>query len=300
MTSGVTTGVTSGVSTATTVQQALVIGTRALASAEIEGAGRDARLLMAHVLGIASDRLTLVLPDAISPEAQAAFDATIARRVAREPVSHILGRRAFYGREFQVNADVLDPRPETEILIQEALTQPFASVLDLGTGSGAILLTLLAENPISKGLGTDLSEAALAVARQNCAALGLTKQARFQQAHWWQGVEGSFDLIVSNPPYIAASEMPALSPELAYEPRMALTDEADGLTAYRAIVAEARAHLAPRGRILLEIGPTQGATVSDLLLAQGFKAVRVIADLDGRDRVVRAQLPNPHPRNAGK
>ena len=273
-----TTGVTSSVSTATTVQQALVIGTRALASAEIEGAGRDARLLMAHVLGIASDRLTLVLPDAISPEAQAAF----------------------YGREFQVNADVLDPRPETEILIQEALTQPFASVLDLGTGSGAILLTLLAENPISKGLGTDLSEAALAVARQNCAALGLTKQARFQQAHWWQGVEGSFDLIVSNPPYIAASEMPALSPELAYEPRMALTDEADGVTAYRAIVAEARAHLAPRGRILLEIGPTQGATVSDLLLAQGFKAVRVIADLDGRDRVVRAQLPNPHPRNAGK
>ncbi len=273
-----TTGVTSSVSTATTVQQALVIGTRTLASAEIEGAGRDARLLMAHVLGIASDRLTLVLPDAISPEAQAAF----------------------YGREFQVNADVLDPRPETEILIQEALTQPFASVLDLGTGSGAILLTLLAENPISKGLGTDLSEAALAVARQNCAALGLTKQARFQQAHWWQGVEGSFDLIVSNPPYIAASEMPALSPELAYEPRMALTDEADGVTAYRAIVAEARAHLAPRGRILLEIGPTQGATVSDLLLAQGFKAVRVIADLDGRDRVVRAQLPNPHPRNAGK
>jgi len=296
----VTSSVTSGVSTATTVQQALVIGTRTLARAEIDGAGRDARLLMAHVLGIALDRLTLVLPDAISPEAHAAFDAAIARRVAREPVSHILGRRAFYGREFLVSADVLDPRPETEILIQEALTQPFASALDLGTGSGAILLTLLAECPISKGIGTDLSEAALAAARQNCAALGLGNRARFQLANWWQGVEGTFDLIVSNPPYIAASEMPDLSPELAYEPRMALTDEADGLTAYRAIVAEARAHLAPRGRILLEIGPTQGAAVSDLLLAQGFKAVRVIADLDGRDRVVCGQGPNPHPRNVGK
>ena len=290
----------SGATSATTVQQALVIGTRALAAAEIDGASRDARLLMADVLGIASDRLTLVLPDAISPETQAAFDAAIARRVAREPVSHILGRRAFYGRVFQVSRDVLDPRPETEILIQEALTQPFVSVLDLGTGSGAILLTLLAENPLAKGLGTDVSEAALAVARRNCEVLGLTKQARFQQANWWQGIEGGFDLIVSNPPYIAASEMPALSPELAYEPRMALTDEADGMTAYRAIVAEARAHLAPRGRILLEIGPTQGAAVSDLLLAQGFKAVRVIADLDGRDRVVCGQGPNPHPRNLGK
>jgi len=292
--------VISGATSATTVQQALVIGTRALAAAEIDGASRDARLLMADVLGIASDRLTLVLPDAISPETQAAFDAAIARRVAREPVSHILGRRAFYGRVFQVSRDVLDPRPETEILIQEALTQPFVSVLDLGTGSGAILLTLLAENPLAKGLGTDVSEAALAVARRNCEVLGLTKQARFQQANWWQGIEGGFDLIVSNPPYIAASEMPALSPELAYEPRMALTDEADGMTAYRAIVAEARAHLAPRGRILLEIGPTQGAAVSDLLLAQGFKAVRVIADLDGRDRVVCGQGPNPHPRNLGK
>ena len=294
-----TSGETSGAITAVTVQQALVFGTRTLATAEIDGAGRDARLLMAHVLEIASDRLTLVLPDAISPEAQAAFEAAIARRVAREPVSHILGRRAFYGRVFQVTRDVLDPRPETEILIQEALTRPFTSVLDLGTGSGAILLTLLAENPLSKGLGSDLSEAALAVAQANCVTLGLGKQARFQQANWWDGLNGDFDLIVSNPPYIAAAEMPDLSPELAYEPRMALTDEADGLTAYRAIVAEARAHLVPRGRILLEIGPTQGAAVSDLLLAQGFKAVRVVADLDGRDRVVRGQVPNPHPRNIG-
>ncbi|WP_066701667.1 peptide chain release factor N(5)-glutamine methyltransferase [Celeribacter ethanolicus] len=283
-----------------TVQTALIKGTKRLAEAGIEGGARDARLLMAHVLGFAPSRLTLVMPDAISEADEAAFDAAIARRVNREPVSHILGHREFYGRSFKVSSDVLDPRPETEILIAEALARPFNSVLDLGTGSGAILLTLLAEQILAKGLGTDLSEPALKVARENADALGLTGRARFQQANWWDGIDGEFELIVSNPPYIALSEMPSLAPELAHEPRMALTDEADGLTAYRAIARGARAHLAPRGRLIVEIGPTQGAAVSELFLAQGLKGVRVIADLDGRDRVVRAQAPNPHPRNRGK
>lgn len=283
-----------------TVQTALIKGTKRLAEAGIEGGARDARLLMAHVLGLAPSRLTLVMPDAISEADEAAFDAAIARRVNREPVSHILGHREFYGRSFKVSSDVLDPRPETEILIAEALARPFNSVLDLGTGSGAILLTLLAEQILAKGLGTDLSEPALKVARENADALGLTGRARFQQANWWDGIDGEFELIVSNPPYIALSEMPSLAPELAHEPRMALTDEADGLTAYRAIARGARTHLAPRGRLIAEIGPTQGAAVSELFLAQGLKGVRVIADLDGRDRVVRAQAPNPHPRNRGK
>lgn len=283
-----------------TVQQALVAGTRVLTAAGIDGAPRDARLLMAYVLGIEAGRVTLVAPDVISNAQRADFDAAIARRAAREPVSHILGHRMFYGRDFIVTRDVLDPRPETEILIEKALERPFASVLDLGTGSGAILLTLLAEQPLAKGLGTDKSDAALAVAADNAARLGMSKRARFAQSDWFADVEGQFDLIVSNPPYIAASEMPDLSPELAHEPRMALTDEADGLTAYRAIATGARAHLAARGRILVEIGPTQGAAVSDMFLDQGFKGVRVLADLDGRDRVVCAQLPNPHPRNAGK
>ncbi|WP_434287411.1 peptide chain release factor N(5)-glutamine methyltransferase [Celeribacter sp. SCSIO 80788] len=283
-----------------TVQTALIKGTKRLAEAGIEGGARDARLLMAHVLGLVPSRLTLVMPDAISEAHEAAFAVAIDRRVNREPVSHILGHREFYGRSFKVSADVLDPRPETEILIAEALARPFNSVLDLGTGSGAILLTLLAEQILAKGLGSDLSEAALSVARENAEGLGLTGRARFQQADWWDGIDGEFELIVSNPPYIALSEMPSLAPELAHEPRMALTDEADGLTAYRAIAKGARAHLAPRGRLIVEIGPTQGAAVSELFLAQGLKGVRVIADLDGRDRVVRAQAPNPHPRNAGK
>lgn len=283
-----------------TVQSVLIAGTKRLSEAGIEGGARDARLLMAHVLGLEPSRLTLVMPDPIDAEQAAAFETAIDRRVNREPVSHILGYRAFYGRRFKVSSDVLDPRPETEILISEALARPFNSVLDLGTGSGAILLTLLAEQVLAKGLGTDLSEAALGVAKENAETLGLSSRARFQKANWWDGIEGEFELIVSNPPYIALDEMPSLAPELAHEPRMALTDEADGLSAYRAIAKGARAHLAPRGRLMVEIGPTQGAAVADLFLAEGLKGVRVIADLDGRDRVVRGQAPNAHPRNAGK
>jgi release factor glutamine methyltransferase len=282
------------------VQTALIAGTKRLNEAGIEGAPRDARLLMAHVLGIAPGRLTLVLPDAITAEQAQGFEQAIERRAKREPVSHILGYREFYGRRFSVSADVLDPRPETEVLIAEALSKPFSSVLDLGVGSGAILLTLLAEQVLAKGMGTDVSEAALAVARGNADALGLSSRARFQQADWWDGVEGQFDLITSNPPYIAAEEMAALSPELAHEPRVALTDEADGLSCYRIIAAQVRAFLAPRGRVLVEIGPTQGAAVSALFLEHGLKAVRVLSDFDGRDRVVCAQAPNPHPRNSGK
>ncbi|MCA0043696.1 peptide chain release factor N(5)-glutamine methyltransferase [Celeribacter litoreus] len=283
-----------------TVQAALIAGTKVLAEAGIDGAPRDARLLMAHVFGIEPGRLTLVMPDPISVENVGAFNDAIARRATREPVSHILGFREFYGRRFKVTGDVLDPRPETEILISEALERPFRSVLDLGTGSGAILVTLLAEQALAKGMGTDISEAALAVARENADALGVGPRARFVPSDWWNAIEGEFDLIVSNPPYIALSEMPDLTPELGYEPRMALTDEADGLTAYRAIAEKARHFLAPRGRLIVEIGPTQGAAVADLFLEQGLKGVRVISDLDGRDRVVRAQVPNAHPRNDGK
>lgn len=277
---------------AITVQSALILATRKLTLAGIEGASRDARLLMAHVLQLDPSRITLVAPDPLEDDACSAFEACIARRVAREPVSHIIGRRMFYGRDFIVSSEVLDPRPETEILIAEALKRPFSSVLDLGVGSGAILLTLLAEQPLAKGQGSDLSNAALKVAKANADHLGLSQRARFTQSDWFDAISGTFDLIVSNPPYIALDEMPSLVPELAHEPRIALTDEADGLVAYRTLSAQARHHLAPRGRLLFEIGPTQGQAVADMLMAQGFKGVRIVADLDGRDRVVCGVAPN--------
>jgi release factor glutamine methyltransferase len=262
------------------------MASRQLEAAGIQGAARDARLIMAHVLQVDPSRITLLAPDPISAEVLARFIACLARREAREPVSHILGRRQFYGREFHVTPAVLDPRPETETLVYEALQRPFASVLDMGTGSGAIVLTLLAENPLAKGQGSDLSAEALMIAKHNANQLHLSKRVQFVQSDWFEHIDGSFDLIVSNPPYIALDEMPALEPELSHEPRLALTDEADGLTAYRQIVTHAKAHLNPNGRLMFEIGSTQGAAVADMLLQAEFKAVRVIADMDGRDRVV--------------
>ncbi|TNF18820.1 MAG: peptide chain release factor N(5)-glutamine methyltransferase [Rhodobacteraceae bacterium] len=267
----------------------LARGTRVLKGVGIDGAGRDARRLLAHALGVEAGRLTLVLPEEVESTAAARFEALIARRAAREPVSHLTGRRAFYGREFEVTRDVLDPRPETETLIEAALAQPFERVLDLGTGSGCILLTLLAETQGAWGLGVDISDAALDVAARNRAALGLGDCALLRRSDWYGTVTGTFDLIVANPPYIAADEVADLAPELSHEPRLALTDEADGLSAYRKITAGARRHLERDGRLLVEIGWQQGAAVAGLMARAGLAEIIVIADLDGRDRVVTAR-----------
>ena len=272
----------------TTVQAAVAAVAQVLRDAVPEP-GREARRIVAARLGVEAARMTLHAGDDIAPDLRDLALADAARRAAGEPLSHILGHRIFYGRHFAVDRRVLDPRPETEELVALALSAPFSSLLDLGTGSGAIALTLLAERPDARGVATDLSPDALAVAEGNAAALGLADRVAFRQGSWFEAVEGRFDLIVSNPPYIAAQEMPGLQRELLHEPRMALTDEADGLTAYRAIAAGAAAHLAPGGRLLVEIGPTQGAAVAALFRAAGLAEVEVHPDLDGRDRVVAAK-----------
>lgn len=218
------------------------------------------------------------------------LDIYVAQRLRRRPVSQILGRRAFWRHEFEVTGAVLDPRPETETLVEWALTEAFSRILDLGTGTGCILLSLLADRPGAEGLGTDLSEAALAVAQRNAARLGLADRAAFARSDWFSGVSGRFDLIVSNPPYIAAAEIPGLAPEVRlWEPVQALTDGADGLSAYCAIAAGARARLAPGGRLMVEIGAGQGEAVSALFRGAGLDDVAVRPDLDGRDRVVSAR-----------
>jgi len=263
-----------------------------LKAAGIPDPARDARLLLAFALGVGSDRLTMHLPDPMTPDAEARFNAALAAREARQPVSQITGRRAFWGRDFIVTPDVLDPRPETETLIAAALTHPFARMLDLGTGSGAIVLTLLAERPGATAMAVDLSQAALTVARANAGALGVETRVTWQCSDWFTGVTGRFDLIVSNPPYIAADEMADLSPEVRlHEPALALTPGGDGLDAYRIIAAQAGDYMEPNGRIVLEIGPTQGESVKDLLTAAGFAKVQCLPDLDGRDRVVAAIWP---------
>jgi release factor glutamine methyltransferase len=275
------------VSVAATGRDLITEGARRLAAAGVTEPGGDARRLLAHVLGVAPGRLSLVLPEPVEPGAAARFDGLIARRVERVPVAQLTGSRAFWGRAFRVTADVLDPRPETEMLVAEALVRPFARVLDLGTGSGCILVTLLAERTDALGVGLDLSEAALAVAAVNAQAHGVAARATFARSDWCAEAEGMFDLIVSNPPYIAAAEMAVLAPEVReHEPHLALTDGGDGLGAYRAILSEAPRHMAAGGRILLEIGAGQGEAVTALAQQAGFAAPRLLPDLDGRDRVV--------------
>jgi release factor glutamine methyltransferase len=272
--------------------EALAEGVRILRTAGIEGAAADARRLLAHALGLDPSRLTLALPDPISQVSADTYRVLLARRERREPVSHLTGVRLFWGREFAVSPAVLDPRPETEILVAAALEEPFAKVLDLGTGSGCILLTLLAERPEAEGLGLDISPEALDVARANAKRVGVADRAFFARSNWFGDLRGRFDLIVSNPPYIAADEIPGLEPEVRdHEPRLALTDEGDGLNAYRAILAGARPFLMPGGRLLLEIGPTQAPAVAGIGRTHGLGEPEVRPDFDGRDRVCLFRVP---------
>jgi release factor glutamine methyltransferase len=273
-------------------QDALRRAVPLLREAGVEDGARDARVLLAHALGIGHDRLTLKLQDEMTVPQEALYDQALQARIARQPVAQITGRRLFWGQSFRVTRDVLDPRPETETLVAEALAQPFLKMLDLGTGSGCILLSCLKGMSMARGLGTDISDAALQVAVGNTRDLGLEARARFRKSDWFAEVTGAYDLIVSNPPYIAANEMPALEPEVRdWEPHLALTPGGDGLDAYRAIARGAGPRLLPGGRLLVEIGPTQGAAVAALVTAAGLEALRILPDMDGRDRVVVAVKP---------
>ena len=263
------------------VAAALADGIRRLTAAGVDDPARDARRLMAHLApgSFPSDDL----PD------PAAWEAALALREARRPVAQIVGRRSFWRHEFEVTVETLDPRPDTETLVEAALEVPFDRILDLGTGTGCILLSLLAERPAAHGTGTDQSNGALAVAARNAARIGVAGRARLVRADWWDGVAGIFDLVVSNPPYIAEAEMADLSPEVLHEPRAALTPGGDGLDAYRAICAGIGPHLSDGGWLMVEIGPTQGAEVAAEMRAAGLRVAGVRPDLDGRDRIVIGQ-----------
>ncbi len=276
----------------TTAAQAMAQATARLRAAGVDNPARDARVLLAHAARIEAARVTLIAPEELTPEIADRYDQLIALRAVRVPVSHLLGEREFYGRRFKVSGDVLDPRPETETLIEAALARPFDRVLDLGLGSGCILVTLLAERGAATGLGVDLSEAACLQASANAVMHRVQARAQILQSDWFAQVTGLFDLIVSNPPYIALDEMPGLPDEVRrHEPEMALTDGGDGLGAYRTIGDGALAHLLPGGRLIVEIGPTQAAQVCEILSQAGFQSPQVVPDLDGRDRVIVAHSP---------
>ncbi len=275
-----------------TGRDALRLAVARLRACGIEDAARDARLLFAYAVGIEPGRVNLVLDEVLEPAAAVQFEAALAAREQRQPVSQIIGQRLFWGRSFLVTPDVLDPRPETELLVRTALDIGFGRILDLGTGSGCVLLSCLADRKDATGLGVDISIDALAVAQTNAQRLDIEGRVAFQQGNWCQGLEGKFDLILSNPPYISAGDLPYLSPEVRdWEPHLALTPGGDGLAAYRQIAAQAPSVLLPGGWLMVEIGPTQGAAVVAMFAAQGLEQIAVLADFDQRDRVVTATKP---------
>ncbi len=278
--------------TAKLAAQILPSAIAALRAAGVADPARDARRLLAHALDLPPDRLTLHLQDPLAPVDQARFERLVQARCQRQPVAQIIGQRAFFGRRFRVTPAVLDPRPETETLVEAALEGPFAQVLDLGTGSGAILLTLLAERPGARGLGVDLSPAALAVARDNRDQLGLAGRARLALSDWLSAVSGRFDLVVCNPPYIDAADHDRLDPDVRdWEPAMALTPGPDGLSVYRALIPQLCRVLADPGRALFEVGAGQAQAVAEMLRRAGFVDVAIRQDLDGRGRVVGGHTP---------
>ncbi|MEM8698108.1 MAG: peptide chain release factor N(5)-glutamine methyltransferase [Pseudomonadota bacterium] len=273
----------------TSRRAALAEGVALLEASGVPGAARDARLLYRWASGLEGVALTAALNETAGPEELARFREALAARSKRRPVSQIIGVREFWGRRFEITPDVHEPPPESETLIAVALRERAARVLDLGTGSGCLLLTLLAEWLMATGLGVDLSPAALAVAARNAESLSLAPRAEFRRSDWFGAVEGRFDLIVANPPYLTEAELADAPPELRHEPAGALSDGGDGLGAYRAILAGAAAHLASGGRMLLEIGATQSRDVIALAQSHGWTGLYCLPDLDGRDRVVQCR-----------
>ncbi|MEC9433088.1 MAG: peptide chain release factor N(5)-glutamine methyltransferase [Pseudomonadota bacterium] len=276
----------------------LAEGTATLTAAGVEGAARDARLLLRWAAGLEAAAFSARLTDPAPADEAARFATALALRAARRPVSQIVGGREFWGRRFAVSADVLDPRPETETLIAAALDggRPEA-VLDLGLGSGCILVTLLAEWPAATGMGVERSAAALALARANAAAHGVADRAQLVEGDWFAPVRGRFDLVVSNPPYIPEAEVERLSPEVReWEPLGALTAGPDGLEAYRALADGLDRALAPGGRAIFEIGAGQETGVAAIFARAGFALHAAHTDLDGRPRALEFRREAPATR----
>lgn len=267
----------------TSAGKLLQTGADMLRRAGLASPRREARLLLAHMLGRSPEDL-IATPEMTVPDA-ACFQALLARRAGGEPRSRIVGNREFRDLDLRLTPDVLDPRPDSETLIDAALRSiddacaPYR-VLDLGVGSGCLLLALLQELPNAFGLGCDLSERAVAVARANARHTGLADRAGFLVADWGAGIAGRFDLLLANPPYIPTAAIARLAPEVRdHDPLLALDGGGDGLTCYRALVPELRRLLATGGRAFIEIGQGQAEQVRALCRAHGLAVTDIVPDL---------------------
>jgi release factor glutamine methyltransferase len=283
-----------------TLGEALQQATGELRRTGIDGAGDDARRLLSASLGLSAAQVLARPERLLSAEEADAFFRRIARRTAREPVSRILGEREFYGRTFAVSPATLDPRPDSETLIEAVLglaaeagspARPL-SILDVGTGSGCLLLTLLAELRHAAGVGTDVSVAALDIARANAGRLGVDDRAQWLAADALDAVGGPFDILISNPPYIPTGQIAALEAEVrCHDPLCALDGGEDGLRFFHRLVAR-MPHVAPDGWSVLEVGHDQADAVAALLAAHGSTDVRFYRDVAGRRRCVAARTRN--------
>ena len=270
-----------------------------LKAARIDSPAIDARLLLEAATGASRLEILTDPHRPLTPDQSTALAGYVERRLRREPVSRILGRKGFWKIMLNVTPDVLSPRPDTETILDIAMlafepAQAF-SVIDLGTGSGAILLAVLADRPASHGVGTDISSEALAVAKENAANLGLDNRATFLRTEWAAGFgDHSFDLVVSNPPYIPSDDIAGLDPEVReHDPVLALDGGPDGLQAYRDLAPEIARIMKPGGVFAVEIGWDQGEAVKALFEAAGLEGVKVVKDLGDRHRVV---TNGPDPR----
>jgi release factor glutamine methyltransferase len=286
---------------AATLAKASAAAARLLRQGGIGTPDLDARLLLCDATGLSHEAYVAQGGEVLHPEAAARFAASIDRRLRGEPVSRILGCREFYGRPFRIDANTLDPRPDTETLVEAALQvvdregwreRPLR-LLDLGTGSGCILITLLAELPMAIGVGVDVSLPALALGRDNARALGVGQRASFVASDWLDAVSGNFDLVVANPPYIATADIGGLAREVAaHDPLPALDGGHDGLDAYRRILPRLRQLLQKGAIVLFETGADQTEAVQGLLGDAGLKAAQgewLWRDLAARPRVVGAR-----------
>ncbi|MCC7267951.1 MAG: peptide chain release factor N(5)-glutamine methyltransferase [Caulobacteraceae bacterium] len=275
-----------------TLVKAWTSARRRLEEARIESPVIDARLLLEAAAGVSRTDIVTDPYREIAPDQAATLDDYLARRIAREPVSHILGRKGFWKILLNVNRDVLTPRPDSEVIVDLVLKSipegRTFDILDLGVGSGAIILAILAERPAARGVGIELSPEALAVARENAANLGLDGRIALLRGDWTSGLaDESFDVVVANPPYIRSAEIETLEPEVKdYEPRLALDGGADGLDAYRVLVDQILRVLRPGGVFHVEIGHDQSADVEALFKAAGALMVETTRDLADKDRVV--------------
>jgi len=265
-----------------------------LSGAGIDAARAEARLLLRHATGFSAER-QVSAPDApLDRQQLACLEAAVSRRSRREPMAQILGRREFWSLDFEVTPDTLDPRPDSETVIEAALAAldsrvPPYQILDLGTGTGCLLLALLSELPAASGVGVDIAPGAARVARKNAERLGFSRRACFIAGDWITALDGRFDLVLCNPPYVPTDVIETLEPEVArFEPRRALDGGADGLGAYRQLIPDLSRVVGAAGKVVIEVGIGQADAVAEILKRSGFGGQARHADLAGIERCISA------------